>query len=113
MPQGIIAIGVLFLVVIFFTLIFVYASRVKKVGPNEVLVISGRGEGRRDIGEIESRFRIVTGGRAFCSHLAALGLIPGVEFEVKRNAPGGPFILGLKGGQLVIGRGMAQKILVS
>ncbi len=55
----------------------------------------------------------VTGGRAFCSHLAALGLIPGVEFEVKRNAPGGPFILGLKGGQLVIGRGMAQKILVS
>ena len=55
----------------------------------------------------------VTGGRAVCSHLAALGLIPGVEVEVKRNAPGGPFILGLKGGQLVIGRGMAQKILVS
>ncbi len=55
----------------------------------------------------------VTGGRAMCSHLAALGLIPGVEVEVKRNAPGGPFILGLKGGQLVIGRGMAQKILVS
>ena len=55
----------------------------------------------------------VTGGRAVCSHLAALGLIPGVEVEVKRNAPGGPFILGLKGGQLVIGKGMAQKILVS
>ena len=55
----------------------------------------------------------VTGGRAMCSHLAALGLIPGVELEVKRNAPGGPFILGLRGGQLVIGRGMAQKILVS
>ena len=55
----------------------------------------------------------VNGGRAVCSHLAALGLIPGVEVEVKRNTPGGPFILGLKGGQLVIGKGMAQKILVS
>ena len=55
----------------------------------------------------------VNGGRSMCSHLAALGLIPGVEVEVKRNSPGGPFILGIKGGQLVIGRGMAQKILVS
>ncbi len=55
----------------------------------------------------------VDGGRSVCSHLAALGLIPGVEVEVKRNTPGGPFILGLKGSQLVIGRGMAQKILVS
>ncbi len=55
----------------------------------------------------------VNGGRAMCSHLAAMGLIPGVEVEVKRNSPGGPFILGLRGGQLVIGRGMAQKILVS
>jgi ferrous iron transport protein A len=55
----------------------------------------------------------VNGGRAMCSHLAALGLIPGVEVEVKRNSPGGPFILGIKGGQLILGRGMAQKILVS
>jgi Fe2+ transport system protein FeoA len=48
-----------------------------------------------------------------CSYLAALGLIPGVEVEIKRNSPGGPFVLGIKGGQLVIGRGMAHKILVS
>jgi flotillin len=44
----------------------VYASRVRKVGPNQVLIISGRGEGRRD--ELEtasSNFRIVTGGRTF------------------------------------------------
>ena len=33
--------------------------------------------------------------------------------EVKRNSSGGAFVLGLRGGQLVIGRGMAQKILVS
>ncbi|MFW6182433.1 MAG: flotillin family protein [Chloroflexota bacterium] len=46
-------------------LIFVYASRIKKVGPNQVLVISGRGEGRRELETVESKFRIVTGGRAF------------------------------------------------
>lgn len=49
----------------FFALVVVYASRVKKVGPNEVLIISGRGERRRGAETIESKFRIVTGGRAF------------------------------------------------
>jgi flotillin len=43
----------------------VYASRVKKVGPNQVMVISGRGEGRRELTGVESKFRIVTGGRSF------------------------------------------------
>lgn len=49
----------------FFALIFVYAGRVKKVGPNQVLIISGRGEGRDDTGLMKSNFRIVTGGRSF------------------------------------------------
>lgn len=49
----------------FFALAVVYASRVKKVGPNEVLVISGRGEGERDDSGTRIRYRIVTGGRAF------------------------------------------------
>jgi flotillin len=49
----------------FFALIFVYAGRVKKVGPNQVLIISGRGEGRDDAGLMKSNFRIVTGGRSF------------------------------------------------
>jgi flotillin len=54
-------------VAIFVALAMAYASRVKKVGPNEVLVISGRGEGRRDpeAGEMKSNFRIITGGRSF------------------------------------------------
>ncbi len=62
-----IVIGILVFVFIFFALAFSYASRVKKVGPNEVLVISGRGEGRRDeeVGHMKSNFRIITGGRAF------------------------------------------------
>ena len=62
-----IAISILVLVAIFVALALAYASRVKKVGPNEVLVISGRGEGRRDpeAGEMKSNFRIITGGRSF------------------------------------------------
>ncbi|GAB4264782.1 MAG: flotillin family protein [Candidatus Promineifilaceae bacterium] len=59
------AIGIFLVVFIVFALAFAWASRVKKVGPNEVLVISGRGEGRKDIGSIDSKFRIVTGGRSF------------------------------------------------
>lgn len=46
-------------------LVVVWSSRVRKVGPNQVLVISGRGEGRTELETVESRFRIVTGGRAF------------------------------------------------
>jgi flotillin len=45
-----------------------YSSRVKKVGPNEVLVISGRRHQRINpfTGEAETvRYRIVAGGRAF------------------------------------------------
>lgn len=63
--SSLIAIAFFIFVFIVFAILFVYASRVKKVGPNEVLVISGRGEGRRDMGEIESKFRIVSGGRSF------------------------------------------------
>jgi flotillin len=45
-----------------------YSSRVKKVGPNQVLVISGREHRRANpiTGEMESvHYRIVAGGRAF------------------------------------------------
>ena len=60
-------IGIAIPVVVFiiFALAFVYASRVKKVGPNEVLVISGRGEGRKDLETVSTNFRLVTGGRSF------------------------------------------------
>lgn len=47
------------------------------------------------------------------SRLAAMGLIPGVEIEVVRNLSAGPFIVVVKGTRLVLGRGMAHKIMVS
>jgi flotillin len=55
---------ILVLLFILFTLVAVYASRVRKVGPNEVLVISGRKHRNRETGESEP-YRIVKGGRAF------------------------------------------------
>jgi flotillin len=63
--QTLIPILIILGVFTFFALAFVYASRVKKVGPNEVLVISGRGERQADVDEMQHNFRIVTGGRAF------------------------------------------------
>ena len=55
-----VAIGVVLVVFIIFALLFGYASRVKKVGPNQALVISGR-----DSGQSKEKYRIITGGRAF------------------------------------------------
>jgi flotillin len=55
---------ILLLFFVGFTVVAVYASRVQKVGPNEVLVISGRSTVNRETGEKEP-YRIVKGGRAF------------------------------------------------
>ena len=61
------SIGLLALLALVFIIgvpLLVYASRVRKVGPNQVLVISGRDHKDKITGE-ESSFRIVKGGRAF------------------------------------------------
>lgn len=57
-------VGLLFVLLV---LAVVYASRYKKVGPNEVLIISGRGVMVSDAAGQKSRrsFRIVRGGGAF------------------------------------------------
>jgi flotillin len=62
--QAVGALVILLLFFILFALIAVYASRVQKVGPNEVLVISGRQRRNPDTGEIEP-YKIVKGGRSF------------------------------------------------
>jgi flotillin len=58
---------VLIVLIVFFVLgilVMVYAGRVKKVGPNQVLVISGRKTKDQETGQ-ESSFRIIRGGRSF------------------------------------------------
>jgi flotillin len=65
MGTGVLAIIIPLGVFVLFALLYGYASRIKKVGPNEALVISGRGERGHDAEVIEGKYRIVSGGRTF------------------------------------------------
>lgn len=56
--------------------------------------------------------RSVQGGRNLRGRLAALGLIPGAEITVLRNAHGGPFVVAVNNARICLGRGMAMKIEV-
>jgi ferrous iron transport protein A len=54
----------------------------------------------------------VDAGQALKARLAAMGLLPGVEFTVVNNGHPGPLVIDLKGSRIVLGRGMAGKIFV-
>ncbi len=54
----------------------------------------------------------VDAGHSLQGQLTAMGLVPGVEIEVLRNSFKGPFIIAVKGSRIMLGRGMAQKIVV-
>ena len=54
----------------------------------------------------------IDGGRQLRGRLAALGLLPGAELEVVQNSGRGPCVLAVRGSRIVIGRGMASRILV-
>ena len=59
------------------------------------------------------RFVSVEAGHGLQGRLAAMGLIPGAEIEVLQNTMNGPFLISVKGSRIMLGRGMAQKILVA
>ena len=59
------------------------------------------------------RLIAVDAGHGLQSRLAALGLVPGVEIEVLRNSMHGPFLVEVRGSRIMLGRGMAQKIIVT
>ena len=54
----------------------------------------------------------VGGGHGLRARLASMGLLPGVEVEIKSDSSRGPLILAILGGRVMLGRGMAEKILV-
>jgi len=55
----------------------------------------------------------VIGGRMVTKRLVDLGLIPGTKIKVLRKAPlWGPVEIEARGSRLVLGRGLASKILV-
>lgn len=73
---------------------------------NTPLPLSMVGSGR------DVRLVAVLAGRGLAQRLADMGLVPGVELRVVNNAAAGPLVVLVKGSRLVLGRGMAHKILV-
>jgi len=55
----------------------------------------------------------VEAGRGLNSRLVAMGLLPNVEITVISNGHPGPFVISAKGSRMMLGRGMADKIMVS
>lgn len=58
------------------------------------------------------RLARVEAGHSLKSRLAAMGLLPNVEMMVIRNSHPGPFVISVKGSKVMLGRGMAHKIMV-
>ncbi|MBN1257336.1 MAG: ferrous iron transport protein A [Planctomycetes bacterium] len=60
------------------------------------------------------RARIVTvnAGRGLQARLAEMGLVPGTVIDVIQNSGSGAFVVAVKQGRLMLGRGMAHKIMV-
>jgi Fe2+ transport system protein FeoA len=54
----------------------------------------------------------INAGRGLTNRLASMGLLPNVEITVVNNTHPGPFVISAKGSKMVLGRGMASKIVV-
>lgn len=59
------------------------------------------------------RLVAVDAGRAAAVRLAAMGLLPGVRVDLVRRAGRGPVVVAVKGVRIALGRGMADKVLVT
>ena len=58
------------------------------------------------------RFLGAQAGRGLRARLSTMGLVPGVEIEVVRSSSHGPVVVGVRGSRMVLGHGVAQKIMV-
>ncbi len=54
----------------------------------------------------------IEAGRDLNSRLASMGLVPNVEITVVSNNHPGPFVISVKNSKMMLGRGMAHKIMV-
>lgn len=63
------------------------------------------------VGETVKLVRIEA-GQGLNSRLASMGLVPNVEITVVSSGRPGPFIITVKDSKMMLGRGMAQKIMV-
>ena len=54
----------------------------------------------------------INAGRGLNSRLASMGLVANVEISVVRNGHPGPFVVNVRNSKMVLGRGVAHKIMV-
>ena len=54
----------------------------------------------------------INAGHGLNSRLASMGLLPNVEITVVNNTHPGPFVISVKDSKMMLGRGMAHKIMV-
>ena len=72
----------------------------------EQMYLSNVAEGRT------VKFVKIDAGRGLKSRLTAMGLVPNIQLTVIRNSQAGPFVINVRGSKLMLGRGMAAKIIV-
>ena len=58
-----------------------------------------------------ARVQAVDGGHQLGRRLASMGIYPGAEIKVVRG--GGPVIVEVRGTRVVVGRGMASRVMVN
>ena len=56
--------------------------------------------------------RRISAGRDLSARLFAMGFVPGTTVEVRRNERHGPLLVAVKGDRIMLGRGMADKMMV-
>jgi Fe2+ transport system protein FeoA len=58
------------------------------------------------------RLARINAGQGLRNRLIAMGLVRDVEITVVNNSHPGPFVISVKDSKMMLGRGMANKILV-
>jgi len=54
----------------------------------------------------------INAGQGLNSRLASMGLLPNVEITVVRSGHPGPFVISVRDSRMMLGRGVADKIMV-
>ena len=76
-------------------------------GPHPAVALSSLRPGAR------ARVTTVEGGHAMAQRLAAMGVYTGVNLLVVRGGRDGPVITDVRGTRIIIGRGMASRVIVT
>ncbi len=81
-------------------------NKMEQAGQSRAMQLSDVETGRRVF------IVAVSAGHGLQGRLAAMGLVPGVQVDVVLNSSKGPFIIAVKGSRIILGHGMAGKVIV-